>query len=189
MTPGHLFHGRLVKLAEENPETFAKAFNEWFRDTEMSRLLDSDPPRLWSEVKLKEWMEKDLAEPDSNEYFFSIRTLEEQHLIGFIGLFSRDWHHGDAWVGIGIGDREYWGRGYGTDAMQVIQRYAFETLNLRRLTLVVFEYNQRAIRSYQKAGFVVEGVARQSMLREGRRWDWIYMGILKEDWLKLRNEQ
>lgn len=186
---GALFHGSLVRLAEENPETFARAFVEWYRDTEMTRLLDSDPPRVWSEVKLKQWMEKDLAEPDSNEFFFSIRTLDDDRLIGFIGLFSENWHHGDAWVAIAIGEREYWSRGCGTDAMQVIQRYAFEYLNLRRLTLLVFEYNQRAIRSYEKAGFVVEGVVPEAMLREGRRWDWIYMGILRDEWQKLRKEQ
>ena len=92
-------------------------------------------------------------------------------------------------MGIGLGEREYWGKGYGTDAMKIILRYAFTELNLRRVTLDVFEYNQRGVRSYEKAGFVVEGRERGLILREGRRWDVIYMGILREDWIKLEQQK
>jgi RimJ/RimL family protein N-acetyltransferase len=91
-------------------------------------------------------------------------------------------------VGIGLGEREFWGKGYGTDAMRIILRYAFTELNLHRVTLNVFEYNPRGVRSYEKAGFVLEGRQRGVLLREGRRWDEIYMGILREDWLKQQQE-
>jgi RimJ/RimL family protein N-acetyltransferase len=67
--------------------------------------------------------------------------------------------------------------------MQVILRYAFQELNLRRVSLDTFEYNPRAIRSYEKAGFVHEGRVRKFLLREGRRWDMLFMGILREEWL------
>jgi RimJ/RimL family protein N-acetyltransferase len=66
--------------------------------------------------------------------------------------------------------------------MRVMLRYAFRELNLHRVTLTVFEYNPRAIRSYEKAGFVVEGRLRNWLNREGRRWDMIHMGILREEW-------
>ncbi len=85
-------------------------------------------------------------------------------------------------MGIGIGEREYWGNGYGTDAMRAILHFAFTELNLYRVSLNVFEYNPRAIRSYEKAGFVAEGRQRQVLNRDGRRWDVIYMGILHEEW-------
>ena len=94
------------------------------------------------------------------------------------------WTHGDTFVGIGPGDREYWGKGYGTDAMKIILRYAFIELNLHWVSLDVFEYNQRGVRSSEKAGFVHEGRARQLLMCEGRRWDVLYMGILREDWIK-----
>ncbi|MCJ7660780.1 MAG: GNAT family N-acetyltransferase [Anaerolineales bacterium] len=92
------------------------------------------------------------------------------------------WSHGDSSVGIGIGEREYWSKGYGTDAMNVILRFAFDELNLYRISLNVFEYNQRAIRSYEKVGFVVEGREREFLRRAGRRWDMIFMGLLREEW-------
>jgi RimJ/RimL family protein N-acetyltransferase len=82
-----------------------------------------------------------------------------------------------------MGARESWGKGYDTDAMRVILRFAFQELNLRRVSLDTFEYNPRAIRSYEKAGFVLEGRARGYLNREGKRWDLIFMGILQEEWL------
>ena len=65
----------------------------------------------------------------------------------------------------------------------LILRYAFLELNLQRVSLDVFDYNQRAIRSYEKAGFTLEGRQRGVLLREGKRWDLVYMGILREEWL------
>ena len=95
-----------------------------------------------------------------------------------------DWGNRDAFVGIGIGEREFWGKGYGTDAMELILRYAFAELNLRRVSLTVFEFNQRAVRSYEKAGFRLEGRQRHGMQREGRRWDILFMGIMHEEWME-----
>jgi RimJ/RimL family protein N-acetyltransferase len=103
-------------------------------------------------------------------------------LIGFIGLFGIEWNHGNAWVGIGLGERDYWGKGYGTDAMCAILDYAFNELNLYRVTLDVFEYNPRAIRSYEKAGFQLEGRVRKMIHRDGRRWDVLVMGVLRDEW-------
>jgi RimJ/RimL family protein N-acetyltransferase len=67
--------------------------------------------------------------------------------------------------------------------MRVVLRYAFQELNLRRVSLTTYEYNPRAIRSYEKAGFIHEGRARKFLLREGRRWDLLFMGVLREEWL------
>lgn len=183
----NLFEGKLVRLSATNPETWAKAEAGWFRDTEFFRLLDSDPPRLWSEKKRKEWDEKNLDKVEFDIFGFSIQTLEDSRLIGFVALFDLYWNHGDTMVAIAIGEKEYQGKGYGTDAMQTMLRYAFLELNLRRVSLNVFEYNPRAIRSYEKCGFVMEGRIRGAMLREGRRWDWFYMGVLREDWLRAQN--
>lgn len=178
-----IFQGEQVYLAPPDPEQDAGMFARWMRDSEFVRLLDTDPARLLSVDKHKEWLKKDLVEEQkSDELFFLIRTLHEDHKIGLIGLDGIRWVHGDAWVGIGLGERDSWGKGYGTDAMLVLQRYAFEELNLHRLSLSVFDYNQRAIRSYEKAGFVVEGRARKYLNREGQRYDMIFMGILREEW-------
>ncbi len=103
-------------------------------------------------------------------------------MIGDIGLDGIRWSQGDTFVGISINDREYWGKGYGTDAMRLILRFAFVELNLRRVTVNVFEYNPRAVSSYAKVGFKQEGRLRAYLNRDGRRWDVLYMGILREEW-------
>ena len=95
----------------------------------------------------------------------------------------RNWNASDSFVGLGIGDRNEWGKGYGTEAMNLMLEFAFTEINLRRVTLTVFEYNPRAIRSYEKTGFHHEGRLRQFLTREGRHWDMLYMGILREEWL------
>ena len=177
-----LFTGQQTRLTAEDPETMAKAFARWNLDSEYLRLLDSDPARLWSEKQFKDWFEKDLEKDNTDGFFFMIHPLDGEQPIGFMGLFDLHWNHGDALIGIGLGDREYWGNGYGTDAMRTLLRFAFTELNLRRATLIVFDYNPRAIRSYEKCGFVHEGTVRGVLQREGRRWDWHYMGILREEW-------
>ena len=121
---GNLFRGKLVRLTAEEPELVGKIFSSWYRDSELRRLWDDVPPLLWSAKMLKERAEKDGLEEDAGIVFF-IRTLQEDRLIGLIGLWDTSWNHGDSEVGIAIGDREYWGKGYGTDAMRVILRYGF----------------------------------------------------------------
>lgn len=183
-----LFQGELVRLAAVNPEMDSKLFAKWARDTEYLRMLDTSPVRQWSEKQYKKWFKEDLEKEKHDDFLFMIRTLENSEAIGFIELDGVHWNQGDSYVGIGIGAREYWGKGYGTDAMKVLLRYAFEELNLHRVSLNVFEYNQRAIRSYQKVGFVIEGHEREFLRRAGRRWDMVFMGILREEWEKKNNE-
>lgn len=179
-----LLRGELIHLTAENPEVMAVNFSRWSQDTGWVRLLDSDPPRMYSEKKWKEWLEKDLEKAVPDEIFFAIHDLQDNAVIGFVGLFNLYKLHGDALVAIALGERKYWGNGYGTDAMRVLQRYAFMELNLRRVGLIVFGYNPRAIRSYKKAGFISEGKVRGAMLRDGKRWDFLYMGILRDEWLE-----
>ena len=116
-----------------------------------------------------------------------IRPLDGEQPIGFTALFDLHWNHGDALVAIALGDRSYWGNGYGSDAMNTLLRYAFREMNLRRVTLIVFDYNPRAIRSYEKCGYVHEGTVPGVLQREGQRWNWHYMGILKEEWERLND--
>ncbi len=177
-----LFEGELVKLVAANPQTDAELFARWGGDSEFMRLLDMDIVTPRSVQKTKEEMQKWMEDERPNDFSFMIRTLADDRLIGTIGLDGVRWSHGDTFVGIGIGDREYWDKGYGTDAMRVILRYAFTELNLHRVSLDVFEYNPRAVRSYEKVGFVVEGQVRGALHRDGRRWDEIFMGILREEW-------
>ncbi len=182
-----LFHGSLVRLTAEEPALLASSFSRWSRNTTYHRLLDTDPQTLYSSKSVEKEMEKDfekLAQGGLPEgFFFNIRAVPEDRLIGFVGLWNLSWPHGDCMVGIGLGEPEYWGKGYGTEAMRLVLRYAFVELNLHRVTLFVFDYNPRAIRSYQKAGFQFEGRLKGLIQREGQRHDVTCMGILRDEWL------
>jgi len=181
--------GELVKLCAVDSEELSKAYAAWTRDSELVRLFDSRSARLHSAKGIREFIEKMLAEESPANHYFTIRARADNRLLGDINLEVTNWGARDSFVGIGIGDRADWGKGYGTDAMNVILRIAFTEVNLRRVTLSVFQYNQRAIRCYEKVGFQHEGRVRGALLRDGKRWDIFYMGMLYEDWIEKNHEQ
>lgn len=172
--------GDLVRLAVDDPKVLAESHARWALDSEYWRLMDWGRAFPYSQRIMQNWFET--ASESKTSFFFSIYTLAEKRLIGDVGLDGVDWHRGDTYVGIAIGERDAWGKGFGTDAMRVILRFAFQELNLRRVTLNVFGYNPRAVRSYEKTGFRHEGRQRQFMLRDGQRHDVLYMGILRSEW-------
>ena len=182
MMKSDLLKGSLVRLAVDEPSVLAEAMVRWGGNSVYQRFLDTDPTCQFSVKKFTEWIQKDQEKDPPAYYLFTIRTLVDDRLVGFTSLNGNTFPHGESFVGIGIGEPEFWGKGYGTDAMKVILRYAFQELNLRRVALGTFEYNPRAIRSYEKAGFIHEGRARKYLQREGRRWDLLFMGILREEW-------
>jgi RimJ/RimL family protein N-acetyltransferase len=176
--------GKFVRLSAYDPAEMSKAFPRWNRNSEYFRLLNSSGQPMQSAKAALKWMEEEVGELSPASYYFSIRTLEDDRLIGELALDVVNWSGGDAFVGLGIGEPEYWGKGYGTDVMKVLLRFAFSEVNLRRVTLSVFEYNPRAIRSYEKAGFRHEGRMRKVLNKEGKRWDVLFMGILREEWIE-----
>jgi RimJ/RimL family protein N-acetyltransferase len=121
-------------------------------------------------------------EPKGDEFSFNIRTLADDRLIGECNL-EPSWPNRDAWVAIGLGLSGDWGRGYGTDAMRLLLRYAFCELNLTSMSLVVFGFNGRAQRSYLKVGFKVEGRQRERLRRADQRYEMVFMSILRDEWL------
>lgn len=182
-----IYRGALVRLASQSAEEMSKAFLKWDRDSELRRLADSDPAQLWSEKRLKEFIEKDMEKDPPRAYRFSIRTLADDKLIGGTSIVP-NWMHGDAWIGIVVGDRDYWGKGYGTDAMHLIVQYGFVELNLRRVSLGLHAYNERALKAYQKVGFKMEGRMRGEGLRDGVRFDSLWMGLLREEWFAMQEK-
>ncbi len=177
-----MLKGKLVRLVADEPLSAAETAARWGSNSEYMRMLSTEYVQMFSVKKLKEWFEKD-AEKDPPPFnYFSIRTLDDDRLIGGISLDGGGYPSGETFVGIGIGDAANWGKGYGSDAMNVILRYAFQEMNLRRIALDTFEYNIRGIRSYEKVGFVHEGRMRGYLNRDGRRWDMLFMGILREEW-------
>ena len=179
-----VFTGKLVRLSAFDPEEMSKAFPRWNRNSEFVRLLNSSGEPMQSSKAALKWMDEEVGELSPSSYFFSIRTLADDKLIGELALDVINWSGRDAFVGLGIGETEYWGKGYGTDVMDVLLRFAFTEINLRRVTLNVFEYNPRAVRSYEKAGFRHEGRMRKVLNKEGKRWDMLFMGILRDEWME-----
>jgi RimJ/RimL family protein N-acetyltransferase len=177
-----LFAGKLVRLAAPRPDD-AERFAQWSNDPEYLRKLDFNPARPRS-VQHFTPNDKDKEREQANEarqFEFQVRTLADDKFIGFVELFVF-WTHQNAWVGIGIGDPEYRGKGYGSEAMLLALGYAFRELNLYRVQLGVFSYNKRAIRAYEKCGFTHEGMQRSGLYRDGQRHDVLLMGILRPEW-------
>lgn len=184
-----IFRGELVRFTAEDPEAVAKSEVQWQRDTEFVRLADYRPARVFSRNRLQKRSEEGMEKgPQPERYAFNIRTLAEDKLIGFLSL-SVNLIHSDAWVGLGIGERDFWSKGYGTDMMKICLRYAFMELSVQRVTLALHAYNARALRSYEKSGFRLEGRTRKDVLHEGQRTDTIWMGILREEWLQMQKRE
>jgi RimJ/RimL family protein N-acetyltransferase len=175
-----MFEGKLARLAPITRDDLER-FVRWFNDPEFLRFLSPLGIRLISYEDEVEWYEN--MRKDKDNYVYAIRTLAEDKLIGSCGLHRVDWRNRKALFGIGVGDRSYWGRGYGTDATRVLMEYAFDELNLNRVFLEVYDFNARAIHSYEKVGFVREGTLRQDLFRDGAYHDTYIMGLLREDWL------
>lgn len=179
-----LFTGDKVRLAAFSAEAAAAAMARWSRDTEFHHLQNSRPAQPEAP-----WQTRARAPEDLEDalFWFGIhaRQAPTAQAIGFLFL-EVDGRNADAWLGVGIGDRENWGQGYGTDAVRVAVRYAFTELDLHRVSLTVLGANPRAQRAYEKAGFVVEGRARGLSGYAGHRVDEVYMGLLKREWVRDR---
>lgn len=174
-----IFRGELVRLAAVDKDSIA-AGTRWMSDYEVRRLADDEAAGPMTEDAQREWYER--AAKSDGDFSFAIRTLDDDALIGNCGLYGISHKNGSAEFGIVIGEKGYWGRGFGTDATRVLLRFAFWELNLHRVELEVFAFNERAIRAYEKAGFVREGARREATFREGRYHDVLVMSILRGEW-------
>lgn len=173
-----LFCGQHIRLSLPRPEDLP-VFSTWSEDAAYQRQMDTDFARPSSVDTLGKYMS---GEHNPNAVHFNLRTIADDRLVGFISLHNIEWNNGTASLAIGIGDPDKRGKGLGTEALYLALNYAFNELNLYRVGLDVIGDNQRAIRAYEKAGFVVEGRLRGGVHRDGQRIDRIYMGILRTEW-------
>ena len=129
-------------------------------------------------------MEKAFLENLSKTHTYSIIDIENDQLIGNCGYMNIDNISQTADVGIFIGDKNYWNKGYGTEAFSLLLDYGFKALNLHNIFLKVYSYNKRAIKSYEKIGFKVIGIRREALYRNLERHDEIFMDLLAKDFYK-----
>lgn len=159
-------------------------YTQWFQDYEVGRMLNPDVFMPATVENEEDWYNRVSTATDS--YTLSIRTIADDRLLGNCAFFSISQKNRSATFGIAIGDKDYWGRGYGFEATQLMVRFGFDELNLNRIQLDVYDFNPRAIRAYEKAGFSKEGVRRKAVFREGSYHDVYLMAILREEWLAAR---
>ena len=161
----------------------APLFVTWLNDPEVTRTLN-----LYRPVDLVSEEEFIATIPKSDhDFVFGVAVKASDQLIGTTGLHDIDWKNRHGNFGINIGAKQEWGKGYGSEATALTLQYAFETLNLHRVRLLVFETNARAIRTYEKVGFQREGLLREDRFHEGRYWNTITMAMLQEEWARVKS--
>lgn len=155
----------------------AAIYAEWLSDPEVSVNLT-----LTSQI-ITRFGERELLEKlaRSNELFAIVARSEPDRLIGNCGLHQMNHIDRIAECGIFIGDKEFWNRGFGGEALGLLLDFGFHVLNLENIKLNVFEYNTRAIRCYEKLGFRHIGRRRKARRVGGSTYDVLYMDILAEE--------
>jgi RimJ/RimL family protein N-acetyltransferase len=188
MSPRAWFPERLdgsrVVLRRHIPENLA-AFRTWYADPEIARLARYQQAPMRPE-EIERFFTARVIGPEAMA--MAIHERDTERLIGTCAFSQLDGDNGSALYHITIGEKDAWGRGYGTEATQLMLAHAFDTLGLHRIALYVFEFNERAIRTYQRCGFVVEGRSRESIHRDGRWWDELAMSVLETDHRRARAE-
>lgn len=180
-----MIYGKRVRLRAIEKEDLPQ-FVAWLNDPEVRRGLSNVIPfSLTSEEK---WFE-DLQEKPPPEQSLAIEIQPEENgewvFVGGCGFFDFDWRVRQAEVGIHIGEKKYWDQGFGTRVMRLLLKHGFDTLNLNRISLRVKDNNPRAIRAYEKVGFVEEGLLRQAYFYGGEYVDMHLMSVLRSAWEEL----
>ncbi|GAB4467265.1 MAG: GNAT family protein [Anaerolineales bacterium] len=179
-----LFEGRDIRFGPIDHEKDPAIESKWTHDSDFMRLYDIEPARPMSPAMVKkkyEKLEKEIEESRSL-FYFAIRAREDDRLLGKAIISRIEWSNGNGWIELGIGSADDRRKGYGAQALQMLLRFAFAELNLYRVTARVQEYNEAAIALLKKFGFTEEARRRQALDRDGRRWDLLVFGLLKDEW-------
>ena len=178
-----MIEGTLINLRAVEPGDIDFAL-QWMNDPEVTRFLNMryQLSRLAEEAWLAEHGVRQMGYGAGGH--FAIDTRDGVH-IGNVGFHYVNAENRKATLGIAIGDKQYWSKGYGTDAMITMLRFGFETMNLRRIDLSVDAENERAIACYRKCGFVEEGRLRQQRYKRGAYGDQLWMGLLRDEFRAL----
>jgi len=139
-----------------------------------------DPPYPQSLARLQAEFDQEAAKGGRDSTKFAIEV--DGKCIGACGLFNMNATARTCELGIGIGDKEYWGRGYGRECIGLLLTYAFKYLNYRKVWLRVNAANERGIRAYRACGYLEEGRQRAHVWCDGIYDDLVLMGILRDEW-------
>ncbi len=180
--------GNKIRLRASEPSDIP-LFLKWINDPEVTENLMQHFPV--SSVEEEHWYNKMIEKPAAEHVFVIEINKEDPEIwqpIGNIQFLDINWRVRKTEVGIMIGEKQFWDQGYGTEAIRVMLKHGFETLNLHRIWLQVYEKNYRGIRSYQKVGFVQEGRFRDGHYQHGVYSDILVMSILRPEWEEKYNQ-
>ncbi|MCX8175513.1 MAG: GNAT family N-acetyltransferase [Candidatus Micrarchaeota archaeon] len=171
--------GEKVYLRGLEKKDLEGPYFQWANDPEVTKYMFMGLKPNYLELLLEEY-EKSIR--SNNEVVFLVVDKKTDKPIGSTGLYMINWNARSAEYRIVIGEKQYWGRGYGTEVAKLILAYAFDKLNLNKIWLGVNADNLLAVKSYENAGFVYEGKLRQEIYRNGRYYDAVRMSILREEY-------
>jgi RimJ/RimL family protein N-acetyltransferase len=179
-----LFEGQDIRFGPIDHEKDPEIESKWTHDSEFMRMMETTPARPMSAAMIKKQYEKleKQIEEDKNLYHFMIRAKADDRLIGKAVIQWIEWANGNGFLRLGIGAEDDRHKGYGTQALRMLLRFAFAELNLFRVSAMVPEYNEGALALLKKFGFVQEVCRRKSLERDGRRWDLYVFGLLNDEW-------
>ncbi len=179
-----LFEARDIRFGPIDHDLHPEIESRWTHDSEFMRLMELKPARPLTPAMVRkeyESIEKQMEE-DKNIIYFTVRARPDDRLIGKAVIEWIDWSNGNGWLRMGIGALQDRRKGYGTQVLGLLLRYAFAEINLYRVTALVPEYNQGARRLFEKFGFVEEVRRRKALNRDGEFWDLIAYGLLVSEW-------
>ena len=179
-----LFDEKDVRFGPIDHEKDPEIESRWTHDSDFMRMFDTDPARPMSAAMVKkqyEKIEKEIDE-DKSKYYFTIRSRSDDRLIGKTVVHRIEWSNGNGEIRLGIGSADDRRKGYRSQALRMLLRFVFAELNLFRIGAHVPEYNEAAIALLKQFGFVEEVRRRQAIDRDGRRWDMLVFGLLRDDW-------
>lgn len=174
-----LFKGKKIRLTAIRDEDIA-TMEIWYNNVDFLRYFDKLSAIPRNEKYISNFIST--MNENNNEFIFAIRPIDSEKIIGVTGFENIQWNNGVGTIFIGIGDENQRGKGIGKEAMALTIDFAFNELNLHKLQLTVLGYNSSAIALYEGLGFIKEGVFREFILRDKKRFDLINYGLLNYEW-------
>ena len=168
----------LRPLVEEDIPHFFK----WMNDPEVTQYLRTYLPM--SIAQEKDWLDQ-ISRPKPDSVTLAIVDKETGKIIGSMGMTGISHKNRIATTGASIGDKEYWGKGYGTEAKMLLLDFAFNEMNLRKIYSDVIAYNKRSIAYSEKCGYVEEARLKNYYFRKGKYWDKVILSVESKRWQKL----
>jgi RimJ/RimL family protein N-acetyltransferase len=171
--------GQDIILRPLERREYCAAMLEWVNDNLATQFMATGTLPATFETIEKSY---DAIQAARDEVVMAVVDKKEGRYIGNVGLYQINWFTRSAEYRIFLGHNSSRGKGFGTEAAKLMTTFAFDRLNLNKIWLGVNESNKGAVKSYEKAGFVREGILRQEIYRNGRYYDAIRMSILREEY-------